>query len=160
MVCPSVMVATLRNSKMIYLRERLTGSWRLVSWGILSEGVEVPVPMGKGATGILTYSPDGYMSVNIMAPNRPTFVSSDFMDGTAIEKAAAFETFIGYSGPYEVNEEESFVTHKLQTSSYPNWSDTFQKRFIDLTEDRLRLTAPPVLFDGKEVIGVLVWNRA
>lgn len=127
---------------------------------MLSEGVEVPVPMGKGATGLLTYGPDGYMSVNIMAPDRPKFVSSDFIGGTAIEKAAAFETYIGYSGRYEVNEGGGFVTHELQTSSYPNWSGTIQKRFIDLTEDRLRLTAPPVLSGGKEVIGILIWNRA
>jgi len=145
---------------MISLRERLIGTWRLVSWGVLFERVEVPVPMGRGATGLLTYSPDGYMSVNIMAPNRPKFASSDFMGGTANEKAEAFETFIGYSGLYEVNEEGRFVTHDLQTCSYPNWSNTIQKRFIDLTEDRLRLTSPPVLSDGKEVIGVLVWSRA
>jgi hypothetical protein len=142
------------------LRERLVGTWTLVSWTISFEGVEVPVPMGRGATGLLTYNADGYMSVNIMAPDRPKFVSSDFMAGTAIEKAAAFETFIGYSGRYEVDEEEGSVTHKLQTSSYPNWAGTLQRRFIDLTEDRVRLTAPPVLSDGREVIGVLVWHRA
>jgi len=141
------------------LRERLVGTWTLVSWGILSGDVEVPMPMGKGAAGIITYSPDGYMCVNIMAPNRPKFASLDFMGGSVNEKAAAFETFVGYCGRYEVNEQERFVTHTLQTSWYPNWTGTLQKRFIEMTENRIRLTAPPVLSEGRQVVGVLVWER-
>jgi len=116
--------------------------------------------MSKGATGIITYSPDGYMCVNIMGPDRPTFASPDFMGGTVNEKAAAFETFVGYCGRYEVNEQERFVTHTLQTSWYPNWTGSGQKRFIELTGNRVKLTAPPVLFQGNQVVGVLVWERA
>jgi len=116
--------------------------------------------MSKGATGIITYSPDGYMCVTIMGPDRPTFASSDFMGSTVNEKAAAFETFVGYCGRYEVNEQERFVTHTLHTSSYPNWSGSGQKRFIELTGNRVKLTAPPILFQGNQVVGVLVWERA
>ena len=141
------------------LRERIVGTWTLVSWGTLSGGVEVPLPMSKGASGIITYSPDGYMCVNIMASNRPKFASPDFMGGSVSEKAAAFETFVGYCGRYEVNEQERFVTHTLHTSWYPNWTGTPQKRFIEMTENRIRLTAPPVLSEGRQVIGVLVWER-
>ncbi|HJY77631.1 MAG TPA: lipocalin-like domain-containing protein, partial [Burkholderiales bacterium] len=104
------------------LRDRLVGTWTLVSWGTLSGGVEVPVPMSKGGTGIITYSPDGYVCVSIMGPDRPKFASPDFTGGSVDEKAAAFETFVGYCGRYEVNEEERFVTHTLQTSWYPNWT--------------------------------------
>ena len=116
--------------------------------------------MSKGATGIITYSPDGCMCVNIMGPDRPTFASPDFMGGTVNEKAAAFETFVGYCGRYEVNEQERFVTHTLQTSWYPNWTGSGQKRFIELTGNRVKLTAPPILFQGNQVVGVLVWERA
>ena len=142
------------------LRERMVGTWTLVSWGTLSGGVEVPVPMGKGATGIITYSQDGHMCVNIMGPDRPKFASADFMGGTVNEKASAFETFIGYCGRYEVNEQERFVTHTLQTSWYPNWTGSSQKRFIELTGNRIRLTAPPILSQGNQIVGVLVWERA
>ena len=142
------------------LRERLVGTWTLVSWGTLSGGVETPVPMSEGATGIITYSQDGHVCVNIMGANRPRFASPDFMGGSVDEKAAAFETFVGYCGRYEVNEQERFVTHTLQTSWYPNWTGSGQKRFVEMTANRIRLTAPPVLFQGKQVVGVLVWERA
>src|SRR5262250_487573 len=71
------------------LRDRLVGTWTLVSWGTLSGGVEVPVPMSKGGTGIITYSPDGYVCVSIMGPNRAKFASPDFTGGSVDEKAAA-----------------------------------------------------------------------
>src|SRR5215510_5880870 len=141
------------------LRDRMVGTWTLVSWGTLSGGVEVPVPMSEGATGIITYSQDGYVCVSIMGANRPRFASPDFMGGSVDEKAAAFETFVGYCGRYEVNEEERFVTHTLQTSWYPNWTGSGQKRFIEMTENRIRLTAPPVISEGRQVVGVLVWER-
>src|SRR4030095_4434307 len=89
------------------LRDRMVGTWTLVSWGTLSGDVEVPVPMGKGGTGIITYSPDGYVCVNIMGPNRPKLANPEFMAGSVDEKAAAFEKIIGYCGPYGVNEPDS-----------------------------------------------------
>ncbi len=140
-------------------RERMVGTWKLVAWSTVFGGVEEPVAMGKGATGLITYAPDGYMCVNIMGPNRPKFASPDFAGGKAEEKAAAFETFIGYCGRYEVNETERFVVHTLQTSWYPNWTGTAQKRFVEMTADRIRLSNPPILAEGKEVVG-LVWERA
>src|SRR5262245_47314757 len=142
------------------LRDRMVGTWTLVSWGTLSGGVEAPVPMSEGATGIITYSQDGYVCVSIMGANRPRFASPDFMGGSVADTAAALETCVGYCGRYEVNEEERFVTHTLQTSWYPNWTGTGQKRYVEMTGNRVRLTAPPVLFQGKQVIGVLVWERA
>lgn len=142
------------------LRDRMVGTWKLVSWTTIFGGVEQPVAMGRGATGIITYAPDGYMCVNIMGPNRAKFASPDFSGGKPDEKAAAFETFIGYCGRYEVNEAERFVVHTLQTSWYPNWTGSAQKRFVEMTADRIRLSTPPILAEGKEVVGVLVWERA
>ncbi len=56
------------------LRERLIGAWKLVSY------VEEPVdgsapfyPMGEEPQGIIMYTPDGYMSAQLMHPGRPKF---------------------------------------------------------------------------------------
>jgi len=141
------------------LQQRLPGTWKLVSWTSVTGGIEEPVPMGKGATGFITYSPDGHVCVNIMAANRPKFASADFRGGRVEEKAAAFDSFIGYCGRYEVNEQERHVVHTLLTSWYPNWTGTAQKRLVELTGQRVKLSTPPVLYEGKEVVGVLVWER-
>jgi hypothetical protein len=55
------------------LRERLIGAWKLVSY------VEEPVdgsapfyPMGEEPQGIIMYTPDGYMSAQLMHPVVPS----------------------------------------------------------------------------------------
>lgn len=64
------------------LRERLIGAWKLVSY------VERPVdgsapfyPMGEEPQGIIMYTPDGYMSAQLMHPGRPRFASGDWFRG-------------------------------------------------------------------------------
>src|SRR6516164_7764583 len=65
------------------LRERLIGAWKLVSY------VEKPVdgsapfyPMGEEPHGIIMYTPDGYMSAQLMHPGRPRFASGDWFRGS------------------------------------------------------------------------------
>lgn len=60
------------------LREQLIGAWELVSY------VERPVdggpdrhPMGEEPAGIIMYTPDGFMSAQLMTPGRPAFASGD-----------------------------------------------------------------------------------
>ena len=142
------------------LKERMIGSWKLISWNVVSGGVEKTAPMGNGAVGIITYNPDGFMCVNIMAPNRPKFASPDVSVSSLNEKSGAFETFIGYCGRYEVNEAERFVTHRLDTSSYPNWTGCAQKRFVELSANQIKLSTPPILQQGAQLVHVLVWERA
>ena len=149
-------VAISANANAQSLKERMVGSWKLVSWNVVSGGTERPPAMGSGAVGIITYSPDGYMCVNIMAPNRPKFASPDFSASSLNEKSGAFESFIGYCGRYEVNEAERFVTHQLDTSSFPNWTGSAQKRFVELSGGQIKLTTPPI----SNQVHVLVWERA
>jgi len=142
------------------LKERLVGTWKLVSATSLVGGAEEPGPLGPKVTGLLTYSADGYMCANQMGLDRPKFATPDFRGGSEQEKAQAFESFLGYCGRYEVNEEERSVVHSVVTSWYPNWTGTTQKRFVEVMGDRLKLTTPPFLANGKEVTGVIVWERA
>ena len=58
------------------LKEQLIGAWKLESY------VEVPVdgsepfyPLGKKPSGIIMYTPDGYMSAQLMGEERLNFAS-------------------------------------------------------------------------------------
>ncbi len=54
------------------LREQLVGAWRLVSYEIRPrDGGTVTYPLGRDARGWILYTPDGYMSAQLMAPGRP-----------------------------------------------------------------------------------------
>jgi hypothetical protein len=56
--------------------------------------------------GIILYTPDGYMSAQLMQRDRGTFASGDWFDGTMEEYREEATTYFAYSGPFHVNEEK------------------------------------------------------
>jgi hypothetical protein len=58
------------------------------------------------------YAPSGYMSVHIMAMERQSFTSEDWLNGTSEEYTAAGKTYTGYCGKYEV--QENVIIHHVR----------------------------------------------
>jgi hypothetical protein len=127
---------------------QLEGTWKFISLVGKSSKGEVYHPYGENLFGLLMYDAKGYMSVLLMNPNRPKFVSGDMMKGTPDEIRAAFVGFDAYCGTYIIDAEKSKVTHNLQGSKFPNWVGTEQVRFFKISGDTMRLTAPPILAGG------------
>jgi hypothetical protein len=80
------------------LRDRLIGAWMLVSY------VEEPVdgwpgfhPLGEHPTGIIVYTPDGYMSAQPAKPDRPNFAAGDWFAGTAEDDISEATSYLAYS---------------------------------------------------------------
>jgi hypothetical protein len=144
------------------LRESLIGAWRLVS------SVETDVktgavdrPMGDKPEGLILYTPDGYMSAQISAADRPNFESGDMYTGKPEEYVAAGLTYLAYSGPYYVDEASRIVEHEMFVSLFPNWRGQRQVRIVKLNENELHLsTNQPQLFDGSLKTAAIVWRRA
>ena len=86
------------------VRDKLIGGWRL-AW------LEQQAADGKTTkverTGILVYTRDGHMSVQIMAPNPESPPES----GPVQYEQGGYE---GYYGTYEVNEKAHTVTHHVE----------------------------------------------
>lgn len=138
----------------------LVGGWRLRTWVSVGDNGSEALPMGETPDGLVVYSADGTM-VGIMGPgDRPPFATDDVTGGTVEERARAFATFIAYGGTYEVDGES--VTHRVETSLFPNWIGTTQRRRwqLDETGRRLTLTSPPVTLGGATRIQRLIWERA
>ncbi len=140
-------------------REQFVGSWKLLSSEYRYEGGEVFYPMGKRVNGRLMYDADGYMSVQHMAANRPLFTSGDWLKGTPEEIKAAFESYRGYYGTYEVDEEKSIVTHHIEAGSMPNFAGTDFVRHYEFSGNRLTLKSTPMLMGGKYATACLIWER-
>lgn len=85
-------------------RERLIGAWRLVSMAEPGrDGRLNPITDRKG---MLLYTADGHMSVQLMLPESESGVSNDYVQN-------------GYEasfGSYDVNEEAHTITHHVQGS--------------------------------------------
>ena len=134
----------------------LIGAWRLVTYEAHT-GDDVLYPLGEDASGYIMYTPDGYMSVLMMAAGRPNFVGGDMLAGTDEEKLAA-STFVAYCGSYDYQGDR--VIHKIEVAFYPNRVGTEQVRFVQLDGDELILTTPPMVLAGKSRKGRIVWERA
>jgi hypothetical protein len=144
------------------LRNKLIGAWKLVSY------VEKPVdgsapfyPFSENPRGIIMYTPDGFMSAQLCHPERQPFESGDWFKGTSEEYEAEASSYVSYTGPFAVNEEEQTLTHTMFISLFPNWIGQTQPRVVHIEGDVLSLsTASPIQSGGKTVNSYLQWKRA
>lgn len=142
------------------LKEQLLGTWTLVSWKQVVGDVEEPGLLGRDPVGQFMFAPDGHMCFSAMRRTRSKLAGPGPQAGTPEEKAAAYDGYVGYCGRYDVSEEERSVTFRLELSSFPNWTGTTQKRFVEVTNTRLRVNTPPIPVRGKQMVTTVVWERA
>ena len=143
--------------------EWLKGTWMLDSFTAADEDGEVIDIMGAGATGFICYSDDGWMSVQIVKPDRLRYDIPDVEGGTDEQTLSAARGLFAYAGKYTVDEENAVVYHHLQFSLIPNWIGSKQKRYITRESDTvLILSADPVRMGpgGKKRKSRLRWIKA
>ena len=143
------------------LRNYIIGARALQSYESFAlDGFDARYRLGRNAKGIIMYTADGYMSAQIMRPDRPAFDHSESDGGTLEQAAAAAAGYLAYSGPFEVEESTGVVHHHVTVSLLPNWLNGTQLRHAKLDGDHLTLSAITEPTAGKEIISTLVWKRA
>lgn len=95
--CPEILVAYIQemvclvNKEAINMsksfRETVVGAWKLVEYSIENKNKrgEKIYPLGKDATGFILYTPDGYMSAQIMESGRHIYANGHLHNGTIEE---------------------------------------------------------------------------
>lgn len=132
-------------------RQSIIGAWELTSYRCEPvEADDVTIyPMTQDAEGIIMYTPDGYMSAQLMIPGVPKFADGDLSGGTIEELSAAGKSYLAYSGPYTVSEDASgrpVLKHTMEVSSFPNWLNNTQVRTTDMKGNKLTLsTDSPII---------------
>jgi hypothetical protein len=144
------------------LKDQLIGAWKLVSYTAKPADGSAPFyPMSEKPMGIIMYTADGFMSAQIMHPDRKNFVSGDRFNGTDAEYKEEATSYIAYSGPFHVDEEKQTLTHSMFVSLFPNWTGQTQPRIVKIEGDLLYLsTASAFESGGKSVFTFLIWKRA
>jgi hypothetical protein len=135
----------------------LVGTWRLVSFELRSADGKVHYPFGEKVSGHIIYSEDGFMSVTMSAANRPRCAAKDLRLATMEEKSAAINTYVSYSGRYEIQGDR--VLHHVEVSLFPNWVGITHERLVELNDGKLSLTMPPISILGVDHTGRMVWER-
>ena len=142
------------------MKEKFIGTWRLADYEYLRSDGERLWPFGQSPVGVITYTVEGFMSVQILDSERPIFISGNRWSATLAEMAAAFESYLAYFGRYDVDEAGGFVTHQIEGSLFPEYSGTDQVRYFEFEGNRLTLRTPPLAAGEETITGRLVWERA
>src|SRR5919109_3332701 len=88
--------------------ERLVGAWRLVSFESFDQnGTARP---GNYDTGMIVYDASGRMSAQLMHSSNKASAPLT-ADG---DRAAAYRRYLGYWGPFTVDEAKSIVVHRVE----------------------------------------------
>ena len=144
------------------LARQLIGAWELVSYEItdLATGQVVDEPLGEDARGLIIYTGNGHMAVQISASGRPPYADASLHGGTSEERAAAAQGYLAYAGTYTVTN-DGIVGHHVDYSLFPNWEATTVLRRATIDgDDRLHLElVEPIIADGTVRGGSLVWKR-
>lgn len=141
-------------------RDRLVGAWNLLSAEFRGIDGKIVYLWGKNPKGLIIYNSSGYVSAQIMNPDRPKFASRDNLKGTPEETKLAFDGYQAYFGTFELDEETKTVVHRISGNLFPNATDVVLKRFYEFSDDnRLTLSTPPMSMGGKRLTGFLIWER-
>jgi len=146
---------------MTSIKNELIGTWKLLSY------IEVPIdgddslfPMGKNPYGILMYSSDGYMAVQVSKEDRQPYKSNDKMMATQEEMLSSLQGYIAFCGRYRIDNSSAVVSYDIKSSLFPNWENRLQHRKVDFEGDVLYLkSTEPILSNGVYVNSYMTWQR-
>jgi Lipocalin-like domain len=136
------------------IRDRLIGSWRLVSYETQEPGGRSGRPYGD-AVGRLWYDEQGNMAGQVMRPGRARV---EIGDGSAQQVRAAYIGYIAYFGTYEIAPDGGSVVHHVEGSLNPEWVGGVQRRALRFDNERLVLSAD-VRKNAATVTHVLTWQK-
>lgn len=122
------------------LRQKLIGAWKLESYIAYptpnSRTQRVTYPMTRSVTGYIMYTPDGYMSAQMLIPGQQSFKRGE---GEEPQWAEAGKRCFAYCGPYYITNEgpgrEEILRHTFQCCSLPGWIGDIQVRTHRFEED-------------------------
>jgi hypothetical protein len=138
-------------------REDLVGAWAYHGWRIAYEDGRVTEPFGEGASGLLLYTADGYMSANIMAADRESFAKLNPREATLRERALAFDGYFSYAGRWRLV--RGTIVHEVTVALNPSLVGSTQWRTPILRGRRLILAADEPTSRGARR-HELEWRRA
>lgn len=135
-------------------KPQIAATWTLNTWRRMGGDGNWMYPFGEHPRGILIYTEDGSMAVQMVAADRARLDTDDAIGGDAEQRAGAYSTCLAYFGTFEVHADK--VIHRVDSALFPNWSNTEQARPFVLRGDRLSLQ---VKDDEGHVTNEILWER-
>jgi hypothetical protein len=150
-----VSTAWATQSVQVSLKDKLVGTWALVSFAQEMWDGEIRDAFGRDPRGLMTFDRNGTMTHVILGADRSKFASYDRLTGSAQENQAVVRSTQAFFGRYSVNESDNTVIFHVERSSYPNWDGTDQSSIMEIEGDELR----QIKTRGSSSVGHSVWRR-
>ena len=122
------------------LKEKLVGTWILVSIYDEDERGEDVDPFGTTPQSQLVFDSYGHFSFQIFG-SAVKFASNDRKRGTALENGIAMQGSLAYFGTYSVDSAKLELALHIKRCLFPNWNDADRKASLTLSNARLDLTS-------------------
>jgi len=135
----------------------ISPTWTLVSAITERDGTKSDIfsAPGRGAPSCST--PPATTRSPSSARSSPKFAANNRAAGTAEENKAVVTGSLAHFGTYTVDEAGKSFTFQIEASTYPNWSNTAQKRAFSITGEDLTCTDPNASAGGRTTV---IWGRA
>jgi hypothetical protein len=122
--------------------ETIQGRWKLIAAvDLRADGSVGQYPWGKHPVGSIVVQ-GGWCYLQIMSSDVPSFPSGDAPVSEQM-KDALLKTYIAYSGPCTIDEQEGSVTLKVEAAWRPNYVGTEQKRFFRFQNGKMTFGPAP-----------------
>lgn len=138
-------------------QQQLVGVWRFVSdISTNDDGTPAPPAAALGdSQGLLIYTADGFMAVNLMPKDRAWSVDSASIE----ELRSTVDNGVAYSGRYKVDSAAHTVTHLTQTSMDPAYQGKNLVRSYAFKHGDLELSGT-FPWQGRTIHFAILWRKA
>ena len=124
------------------LKDQIVGTWTYVSVDLIrTDGTRVPL-FGPNPQGPASFDGNGRYILMTACAGQAHFRSTNRMEGTPEENKAVVQGSIAQFGRYIVDEANKTITFHIESSTFPNWNGTEQKRPFTVTGDELTWRTP------------------
>ena len=129
----------------------LVGTWALASYMVypassMGDETKAIFPYGPNATGFITYTAEGHVSMHFCNPGQAHHKSGMPTNSTETELAESARRYLAYAGPFDIitnGKGELVVAHQPEVSLYPNWLGSTQRRLVKVDDGGESLTLWP-----------------
>jgi Lipocalin-like domain len=148
---------TFAGAQQAPLKERLVGTWTVVSQYTIAPDGKREELYGVKPIGRLTFDAGGRFSYILFNPARPVFASRDKYKGTPEEYTTAVQGGQAYFGTFSVNEAGDRIVYHIEGSLEPSWQGTDRAgASVTLIDDELKYNATT---PSTGVTAYQVWKR-
>ena len=138
-------------------RERLVGTWRLVSdFEIRPDGSHRP-EYGPNPLGYLMYDKTGHMCVMLAHASTPRW--ADPAKPTDQERVLTHKSMEAYCGAFEVQERTGQVIHRPELAEWPHYIGSDQARHYRFEGELLVLSLEEIVPGGEKYAYEITWRR-